>query len=182
MLDYLACTLTYPDFVEFHDLWHGLTVPNEVDLLKALANGASASSTSSRHRLSWQCVPLTCVATLQRASRPPLPRPSCPKIRLRKRRGRRARHGSGKCVSPIHILGVKSTCREIMTLPPPTQKSHKHCAVGMSLDMTFSHFFTTINIFLILHACTYLNSTQSNSFSSCGGEKCLSILHAKSSH
>lgn len=29
---------------EFHDLWHGLKVPNDVDLLKQLANGAFFST------------------------------------------------------------------------------------------------------------------------------------------
>ena len=41
--DYHYCHLFFSDvFLEFYDLWHSLSVPNDVDLLKALSSGKSA--------------------------------------------------------------------------------------------------------------------------------------------
>ena len=34
-------------YIEFHDLWHGLEVPNDVDLLKALASEGLQATASA---------------------------------------------------------------------------------------------------------------------------------------
>ena len=42
--------LTKPTTIEFHDLWHNLIVPNDVDLLKQLQSGMSSQSETRRSR------------------------------------------------------------------------------------------------------------------------------------
>ena len=63
-------------WIEFKDLWHGLKVPPDADLLRALSSGKPGTSESSATRS----------PALQRASRSPKQKVSFPKDRPRKRK------------------------------------------------------------------------------------------------
>lgn len=98
---------------EFVKLWHGLVVPPEADMLKALESGAFAVMFYLNSRLNikfsqlvlqFTLTPLT--IRLQRASKSRLPNHLRKLPAHRRKRGRRAPLASDQSKSPIHI------CRE----------------------------------------------------------------------